>query len=58
MDLIWGGSMGTVLSCIPGKLAFFRGEEKKSELLLQHPLTPKELVGGTADRFRYADLQD
>jgi hypothetical protein len=37
MDLIWGGSMGTVLSCIPGKLAFFRGEEMKSELLLHHP---------------------
>jgi hypothetical protein len=31
---IWGGSMGTILSCIPAKLAFFRGEEMKSELLL------------------------
>jgi hypothetical protein len=36
MDCIWGGSMGSVLSCIPGKLAFFRGENMKSELLLQH----------------------
>ena len=31
---IWGGNKGTILSCIPGKLAFFRGEEMKSELLL------------------------
>ncbi len=37
MDSIWGGSMGSVLSCVPGKLAFYRGEEKKSELLLKHP---------------------
>ena len=36
MDSIWCG-MGSVLSCIPGKLAFFRGEEMKSELLLQRP---------------------
>jgi hypothetical protein len=33
---IWGGSTGTILSCIPGKLGFFRGEEIKSELLLDH----------------------
>lgn len=37
MDSIWGRFMGSVLSCIPGKLAFFRGEEMKSEQLLQHP---------------------
>jgi len=36
IDSIWGGSMGSVLSCIPGRLAFFRGEEKNSERLLQH----------------------
>jgi hypothetical protein len=34
---IWGGSIGTILSCIPGKLGFFRGEEVKSELLLARP---------------------
>jgi hypothetical protein len=36
MTEVWGGSMGTILSCIPGKLGFFRGEEMKSELLLDH----------------------
>jgi hypothetical protein len=35
MAEVWGGSMGTILSCIPGKLGFFRGEEMKSELLLE-----------------------
>jgi hypothetical protein len=28
--------MGTILSCIPGKLGFFRGEDMQSELLLEH----------------------
>lgn len=37
MTPIWGGNRGTVLSCLPGKLAFFRGEEMKSEYLLEHP---------------------
>ena len=37
MDSIWGRSVGSVLSCVPGKLAFYRGEEMKSELLLKHP---------------------
>jgi len=37
MDSIWGQMMVSVLSCIPGKLAFYRGEEMKSELLLKHP---------------------
>lgn len=35
LKTIWGSSYGTILSCIPGKLAFFRGEEMKSETLLQ-----------------------
>ena len=35
IQAIWGGSMGTILSCVPGKLAFFRGEEIKSETLLE-----------------------
>jgi hypothetical protein len=34
---IWGGSVGTILSCIPGKVGIFRGEEMKSELLLARP---------------------
>jgi hypothetical protein len=34
---IWGGNKGTIVSCMPGKLAFFRGEAMKSELLLDHP---------------------
>lgn len=37
MEAIWGGSMGTILSCVPGKLAFFRSEEMKSDTLLEHP---------------------
>ena len=37
MESIWGRCMGSVLSCVPGKLAFFRGEEMKSERLLLHP---------------------
>jgi hypothetical protein len=36
MDSIWGRFMGSVLSCVPGKLAFYRGEEMKSERLLKH----------------------
>lgn len=35
LKTVWGSSYGTILSCIPGKLAFFRGEEMKSETLLQ-----------------------
>lgn len=35
MKRVWGSSMSTVLSCIPGKLAFFHGEEMKSERLLE-----------------------
>lgn len=34
---IYGQLRGSVLLCIPGKLAFFRGEEMKSETLLEHP---------------------
>jgi hypothetical protein len=37
MKQIWGAQMGSVLSCIPGKLAFFKDEEMHSERLLQHP---------------------
>ena len=33
----WGGCMGTILSCVPGKLAFFRGEEMRSDRLLERP---------------------
>ncbi len=35
MSSIWGVSKGTVLSCVPGKLAFLRGEAMKSEYLLK-----------------------
>ena len=34
---IWGGSMGSILSCVPGKLGLFRSEEMKRERLLIHP---------------------
>jgi hypothetical protein len=37
MKTIWGVCQFTALSCIPGKLAFVRGESMKSEYLLQHP---------------------
>jgi len=37
MKAIWGVSTTSVLSCVPGKLAFLRGEHMKSEMLLQHP---------------------
>ena len=33
----WGSCHAAILSCIPGRLAFFRGEETKSERLLIHP---------------------
>ena len=36
MTHIWGRQIGTILSCLPGKLAFFSGEEMKSERLLEH----------------------
>lgn len=32
---VCGSSMGTVLSCVPGRLALFLGEESKSERLLE-----------------------
>ena len=32
---VLGREMGTILSCIPGKLAFFQGEEMHSERLLE-----------------------
>lgn len=35
MNHIWGQMMGTLLSCIPGKLGFCRGEDLRSEYLLQ-----------------------
>jgi hypothetical protein len=34
MKHIWGSEIGVILSCVPGKLAFFSGEEMKSERLL------------------------
>jgi hypothetical protein len=37
MDEVWGRQCGTILSCIPGKLAFFKDEEMHSERLLLHP---------------------
>jgi hypothetical protein len=37
MGLTWGQCRGTILSCVPGKLAFFRGEEIRSERLLERP---------------------
>jgi hypothetical protein len=33
----WGSCHAAILSCIPGELAYFRGEEMKSECLLVHP---------------------
>lgn len=33
--LVLGSDWGTILSCIPGKLGFFRGEEINSERLLE-----------------------
>jgi hypothetical protein len=37
MEETRGRQCGTILSCIPGKLAFFRDEEMHSERLLLHP---------------------
>jgi hypothetical protein len=37
MGRIRGMCKGTILSCVPGRLAFFRGEAMKSERLLVHP---------------------
>lgn len=37
MEQTWGLCMGTILSCVPGKLAFFRGEDMRSEYLLERP---------------------
>jgi hypothetical protein len=37
MEQTRGRCRGTILSCIPGKLAFFRGEEMRSEYLLERP---------------------
>jgi len=32
---VTGGGMGTILSCIPGKLGYFEDEEVKSSRLLE-----------------------
>jgi hypothetical protein len=37
MEEIWGSQMGTFLSCIPGKLGYFEGEEMYSQRLLERP---------------------
>jgi hypothetical protein len=37
MDEVWGQQCGTILSCIPGKLAYFRDEEMHSQRILEHP---------------------
>jgi hypothetical protein len=37
MEDTWGAQRGTILSCVPGKLAFFKDEEMRSERLLQRP---------------------
>jgi hypothetical protein len=37
MKQIWGAQQGTILSCVPGKLAFFKDEEMHSERLLHRP---------------------
>jgi hypothetical protein len=33
---IWGRQIGTILSCIPGKLGYFEDEEIRSGRLLEH----------------------
>lgn len=33
---IWGREIGTILSCIPGKLAYFEGEGMNPGRLLEH----------------------
>jgi hypothetical protein len=35
MGHVWGGQMGTILSCIPGKLGYFEDEEMRSGRLLE-----------------------
>jgi hypothetical protein len=37
IEEVWGRQCGTILSCIPGKLAFFKDEEMHSERILLHP---------------------
>jgi hypothetical protein len=37
IDEVWGRQCGTILSCIPGKLAFLKDEEMHSERILMHP---------------------
>jgi hypothetical protein len=37
MKQILGREIGTILSCVPGKLGFFCGEGMKSERPLVHP---------------------
>jgi hypothetical protein len=37
MEAIWGAQEGAILSCVPGKLAFFKDEEMHSERLLFRP---------------------
>jgi hypothetical protein len=37
IERVWGQCKGTILSCVPGKLCFFRGEEMRSERLLERP---------------------
>lgn len=34
LDLIVGFSMGTILCCIPGKLAYYEGEDRSSRYIL------------------------
>lgn len=35
MGHVWGGQMGTILSCIPGKLGYFEDEEMRPGRLLE-----------------------
>lgn len=37
METARGAQKGTILSCIPGKLAYFEDEEMHSQRLLQRP---------------------
>ncbi|HEY0760503.1 MAG TPA: hypothetical protein VGD59_14725 [Acidisarcina sp.] len=34
---VWGSDTGTILSCVPGRLALFQGEERNSARLLHIP---------------------
>ena len=36
IDEVWGRQCGSILSCVPGKLAFFKDEEMHSERILEH----------------------